>query len=169
MSYRFAGKAPRPSAGAAPAASLDYVTVMIGEQMLGLPIERVNDVFIATRFTPVPRAPRDIVGLLNLRGRVVTAICLRKRLGLDPIVECQPDGRCELVSVGVEVAGEPYALIVDAVGEVTRLDRSTFEAVPVNLDPNWATLASGVHRLEDRLLVILDVDAVLSIDIPVAA
>jgi purine-binding chemotaxis protein CheW len=169
MTHRFSIKAGRPGTGAVHAASLDYVTVMIGEQMLGLPIERVNDVFIATRFTPVPHAPRDIVGLLNLRGRVVTAICLRKRLAFQPIVECHKDGRCELVSVGVEDAGEPYALIVDAVGEVTRLDSSTFEPVPVNLDPTWAALASGVHRLEDRLLVILDVDAVLSIDIPAAA
>lgn len=169
MSYGFNAKPGWPSASGAPAASLDYVTVVVGEQLLGLPIERVNDVFIATRYTPVPRAPRDIVGLLNLRGRVVTAICLRRRLGLEPIGERQPDGRCELVSVGVEDAGEPYALIVDAVGEVTRLDRSTLEAVPVNLDSTWGALASGVHRLEDRLLVILDVDAVLSIDIPVAA
>lgn len=169
MSNGFSPKPGQTSSNGAVMPSLDYVTVMIGDQMLGLPIERVNDVFIANRFTPVPRAPRDIVGLLNLRGRVVTAICLRKRLGLDPIVQCQADGRCEMVSVGVEDAGEPYALIVDAVGEVMRLDRSTLETVPVNLDRAWAALASGVHRLEDRLLVILDVSSVLDIDIPVAA
>ena len=164
-------RSPGTAAGAQSAfsASLDYVTVTIGEQMFGLPIERVNEVFIASRFTPVPRAPRDIVGLLNLRGRVVTAICLRRRLGLDPVVECTPDGRCELVSVGVEEAGEPYALIVDAVGEVMRLDRSTLEPAPVNLDRSWAALASGVHRLDGRLLVILNVDSVLNIAIPIAA
>ena len=61
--------------------TLDYVTVMIGEQMLGLPIRRVHDVFITHAITLVPTAPAEIVGLINLRGRVVTAICLRRRLG----------------------------------------------------------------------------------------
>ena len=61
--------------------SLDYVTVTVGGQLLGLPIERVQDVFIATRITPVPLAPPEIIGLINLRGRVVTAISMRKRMG----------------------------------------------------------------------------------------
>lgn len=60
--------------------SLDYVTIRVGEQLLGLPIGRVQDVFITNRITVVPRAPDEIVGLINLRGRIVTAICLRKRL-----------------------------------------------------------------------------------------
>lgn len=157
---------------AAPSAfgdSLDYVTVTIGEQMLGLPIGRVHDVFIATQITRVPRAPVEIVGLLNLRGRVVTAICLRKRLGLSGNGPACCHGKHELVAVGIDSDREAYALIVDTVGEVMRLDHSTFEAVPVHLNREWAALAAGVHRLEDRLLVVLDVDAVLKIDLPVAA
>jgi purine-binding chemotaxis protein CheW len=149
--------------------SLDYVTVMIGDQLLGLPIGRVHDVFIATRITPVPRAPGEIVGLLNLRGRVVTAICLRKRLGRPPDLSNHCNEKCELVAVGIDIAGEAYALIVDAVGEVMRLDQSTFEPVPVHIDQGWAALAAGIHRLDDRLLVVLDVDAVLRIDLPAAA
>jgi purine-binding chemotaxis protein CheW len=149
--------------------SLDYVTIMIGDQLLGLPISRVHDVFMASRITPVPLAPPEIVGLLNLRGRVVTAMCLNKRLGRPLSLNTDCDGNFELVAVGIERDGEAYALIVDAVGEVMRLDRSTFEPVPVHLDRNWAALAAGVHRLEDRLLVVLDVDAVLRIDIPLAA
>ena len=149
--------------------SLDYVTVTVGEQLLGLPIGRVHDVFIANRITPVPCAPREIVGLLNLRGRVVTAICLRKRLGrpVDAKGQCADD--CELVAVGIDHGGEAYALIVDAVGEVMRLDRSTFEPVPIHLDRGWAALAAGIHRLDGQLLVVLDVDAVLKLDLPVAA
>lgn len=148
--------------------SLDYVTITIGEQLLGLPIGRVQDVFIANRITPVPRAPSEIVGLLNLRGRVVTAICLRKRLGWPGAFKDGSDS-CELVAVGIDLDGEAYALIVDAVGEVMRLDQSTLEPVPVHLDRAWAALAAGVHRLDDRLLVVLDVDAVLTIDLPAAA
>lgn len=160
-----------PSAAAGFGDSLDYVTVMVDGQMLGLPIGQVQDVFIADRITPVPCAPREIIGLLNLRGRVVTAICLRNRLGHAPRPpmgqEC--DAACELVAVGIDHGGEAYALIVDAVGEVMRLDQSTFEPLPVHLDQRWSMLAAGVHRLEDRLLVILDITAILSLDLLAAA
>lgn len=149
--------------------SLDYVTVRIGDQLLGLPIGRVHDVFITNRITLVPRAPSEIVGLLNLRGRIVTAICLRRRLGRPVTLRQDREGNMELVAVGIDHEGEAYALIVDAVGEVMRLDQSTFEPVPVHLDRAWAALATGVHRLDDRLLVVLDVDAILAIELEAAA
>lgn len=149
--------------------SLDYVTITIGEQLLGLPIGRVHDVFMANRITPVPLAPPEIVGLLNLRGRVVTAICLNKRLGRPLSLKTDGNGNYDLTAVGIDHDGEAFALIVDAVGEVMRLDHSTFEPLPVHLDRIWAALAAGIHRLEDRLLVVLDVDAVLKIDLPLAA
>ncbi|WID98006.1 chemotaxis protein CheW [Bosea vestrisii] len=148
--------------------SLDYVTVTVGGQLLGLPIARVQDVFIATRITPVPLAPSEIVGLINLRGRVVTAICMRRRMGH---ADAAPGGadKSELTAVGIDQGGEAFALIVDTVGEVMRLSRTTFELVPIHLDRAWAALAKGVHRLDDRLLVVIDVDAVLNIELPVAA
>ncbi len=149
--------------------SLDYVTVMIGDQILGLPIGRVHDVFITNRITLVPRAPSEIIGLLNLRGRIVTAICLRRRLGRPVTPKQDREGKTELVAVGIDHEGEAYALIVDAVGEVMRLDQSTFEPVPVHLDRSWTALATGVHRLDDRLLVVLDVDALLAIELDAAA
>ena len=62
----------------------DFVTVFVGETMFGLAIDRVHDVFIPAGVTPVPLAPPEIVGLLNLRGRVVTALCLRRRLSMAP-------------------------------------------------------------------------------------
>lgn len=149
--------------------SLDYVTIRVGEQLLGLPIGRVQDVFIANRITVVPRAPDEIVGLINLRGRIVTAICLRKRLGRPAPLRLDGQGRTELTAIGIDHGGEAYALIVDAVGEVIRLDRSTFEPLPVHLDRVWAALATGIHRLADELLVVLDLDAVLDLDLRSAA
>ena len=150
--------------------SLDYVTVTVGGQLLGLPIGRVQDVFIATRITPVPLAPYEIVGLINLRGRVVTAICMRRRMRHADTGRL-PTGtdEHELTAVGLDQGGEAFALIVDAVGEVMRLSRTTFEPVPIHLDRAWAAIAKGVHRLDDRLLVVIDVDAVLNIDLPIAA
>jgi purine-binding chemotaxis protein CheW len=140
--------------------TVEYVTVMVGEQIFGLPIDRVHDVFIASALTDVPLAPREIVGLLNLRGRVVTAMCLRRRLGLADRGE---DGRN--MAVGLERQGESYGLLVDQVGEVMKLTADTHEPNPVHMDPRWVKLSRGVHRLDEKLLIILDVDAVLSLEV----
>ena len=141
-------------------ATIEYVTVMVGDQIFGLPIDRVHDVFIASALTDVPLAPREIVGLLNLRGRVVTAMCLRRRLGLP---DGENDGRN--MAVGLEHQGESYGLLVDQVGEVMKLSPDTHEANPVHMDSRWVKLSRGVHRLDERLLIILDVDAVLSLEV----
>jgi purine-binding chemotaxis protein CheW len=136
----------------------EYVTVTVADQIFGLPIDRVHDVFIASAVTEVPLAPREIVGLLNLRGRVVTAMCLRRRLGLP-----DADSGREM-AVGLENQGESYGLLVDQVGEVMKLSPDTREPNPVHMDPRWAKLSRGVHRLDGQLLIILDVDAVLSLE-----
>jgi purine-binding chemotaxis protein CheW len=136
----------------------EYVTVMIADQMFGLPIDRVHDVFIASAVTSVPLAPREVIGLLNLRGRVVTAMCLRRRLGL-PDAE---NGR--EMAVGLEHHGESFGLLVDQVGEVMKLSSDLCEPNPVHMDPRWTRLSRGVHRLEGRLLIVLDVDAVLAFE-----
>jgi purine-binding chemotaxis protein CheW len=135
----------------------EYVTVIIGEQLFGIPIDRVHDVFIASAITTVPLAPKEIRGLLNLRGRVVTAMCMRSRLGLPDRGDAVDD-----MAVGLEHGGESYGLLVDQVGEVLKLPVSALEANPVHLDPRWAVLSKGVHRLDGKLLIIFDVDAVLS-------
>lgn len=138
-------------------ATYDYVTVMVAEQMFGLPIERVHDVFIPSAMTTVPLAPREIMGLLNLRGKVVTAISLRRRLGLPDDVRGG-----DAMAIGIEHGGESYGLLVDGVGEVLRLTQETLEATPVHLDARWGQVARGVHRLEGKLLIVLDVDSVLA-------
>lgn len=136
----------------------EYVTVMVADQIFGLPIDRVHDVFIASAVTAVPLAPPEIVGLLNLRGRVVTALCLRRRLGL-------PDAQSgREMAVGLERQGESYGLLVDQVGEVMKLARERREPNPVHMDPRWVKLSRGVHRLDGQLLIILDVDAVLALE-----
>src|SRR5262252_4883806 len=134
----------------------EYVTVMLDGQLFGLPIARVQDVFMPDRLTRVPLAPPEVAGVLNLRGRIVTAVDLRVRLGLAP----RPDARPPM-AVGIELKGESYGLLIDSVGEVMKLANGTREANPVNLDARLARVSAGVHRLEGQLLVILDVDRVL--------
>ena len=134
----------------------EYVTVMIGEQLFGLPISRVQDVFMPQRLTRVPLASAEIAGVLNLRGRIVTAIDMRCRLGLPPRAEPRPP-----MAVGIECNGESYGLLIDTVGEVLKLAADAREINPVNLDRRLAHVSAGVHRLEGRLLVVLDVERVL--------
>lgn len=133
----------------------EYVTVLVGGQLFGLPIEQVHDVFMPSAITPVPLAEPDIVGLLNLRGRVVTAVSLRQRLGLETRLRGQE------MAIGIELDGESFGLIVDGVSEVIALRRDTLDPPPVHLDARWAQLARGVHRLPEGLLVVLDLNSVL--------
>ena len=136
---------------------IEYVTVMIGGQLFGLPISRVQDVFMPERVTRVPLSAPEIAGVLNLRGRIVTAIDMRRRLGLPPRADDKP-----AMAVGIELKGESYGLLIDAVGEVMKLGEETREPNPVNLDARLARVSGGVHRLDGQLMVILDVDHVLN-------
>ncbi len=133
-----------------------YVTVVTAGQLFGLRLEHVRDVFVPRGLSKVPLAPPEVAGLLNLRGRIVTALDLRRRLGLPP----REDGTAP-IAIGMEQRGELYGLIVDRAGDVLHLERSTYEANPVNLDRRWAHVCSGVHRLEQDLMVVLDVEKVL--------
>src|ERR687889_158805 len=133
-------RTPAPGAGSALA---EYVGVIVGEQLFGLPIGRVQDVFLPERVTRVPLAPADVAGVLNLRGRIVTLIDMRRRLGLPP----RPEKR-RLVAAGVSWGSESYGLLIDNVDEVLRLPADTRQPNPANLDPRLASVAAGVHRLE---------------------
>ena len=136
----------------------EYVTVTIDHHLFGLPIFRVQDVFVPDRLTRVPLAPPEIAGILNLRGRVVTAVDMRARLDLG----ARPPGT-PAMAIGIDLRGESYGLLVDTVGEVMALRDSACEAKPANLDPRLSRVAAGIYRLEGQLMVVLDVDRVLDI------
>ena len=137
---------------------LEYITAMVGQQLFGLPILRVQDVFVPERLTRVPLAAPEIAGVLNLRGRIVTLVDLGRRLGLAG--EAKPE---QPMAIGVELSGESYALLVDNVGEVLKLEDSAREPNPINLDPRIAQVSAGIYRLDGQLLVILDIDHVLNV------
>jgi purine-binding chemotaxis protein CheW len=142
----------------APEHLTEYVTVTIGEHLFGLSIARVQDVFVPARLTRVPLAPSEVAGILNLRGRVVTAIDMRSRLDLGMRQPGRP-----VMAIGIELKGESYGLLVDAVGEVMQLADDACEAKPANLDGKLARVAAGIYRLDGQLLIVLDVDRVLDI------
>ena len=135
-----------------------FVTFTVAGQLFGVPVIRVQDILTPDVIAPVPGGPKQVRGLINLRGRIVTVIDMRARLGL-PKAE---DGKAPM-AVGVDLRGESYGLLIDQIGEVLRLPEDGKEENPVNLDPRMAKLAGGVHRLDGQLMVVLDVDRVLEI------
>lgn len=136
----------------------EYVTVVVHKQQIGIPVLTVQDVLGPQRLTRIPLAPTEVAGVLNLRGRVVTAIDLRRRLKLPPLPSHEKQ-----MSVVVDNDGELYSLLVDAVGDVIQIPRGELEANPATLDRDWQEYSRGVHQLEDELLIILDVTRLLNI------
>lgn len=138
-------------------AQTEYLTILIGKQMFGIPVLQVQDVLRKQRMTRVPLAPPEVAGASNLRGRIVTGINVRKRLGMSDI----SNDLNTSMSVVVEHNGELYSLIIDKVGDVLSLLDRNFEPVPPTLDPEWREVATGIFRLTDQLLVIADIPKLL--------
>jgi len=144
--------------------TLDYVTMTIGGQLFGVPVLLIHDVFSPSYITPVPLSGNEIAGVLNLRGRIVTAIDTRQCLGL----EYRNAGDVSM-AIGIEKGGESFGLIIDAIGEVLTLSGNMYEQNPANLDECWRQVSNGIYRLDDSLMVVLDVDKLLNLNQKMAA
>lgn len=134
----------------------DYVTMTIADQLFGIPVLTVQDVLGPQNIARVPLAPKEVAGSLNLRGRIVTAIDVRPRLGLP-----NRDGGKAAMSVVVEHEGELYSLLVDSVGEVLSLNSRDYQRNPPTLDPRLRDFSDGIYRLNGSLLVVLSVASLL--------
>ncbi len=135
----------------------DFVSFTIAGQLFGIPVLKVRDVLASYKTTRIPLAPAEILGQLNLRGRVVTAIDIRRRIGLPP-----RESGGKSMSIVVENDNELYSLVVDGVGEVLSLSSTAFETSPPTLDPSFRAYAVGIYRLDHGLLVVLDIASLLS-------
>lgn len=138
-------------------ANQDFVTASIADQMFGIPVLQVQDVLGPQKITRIPLAPPEVAGSLNLRGRIVTTIDVRLRLGLP----ARPKEQAGM-SIVVDHKGELYSLAVDNVGEVLSLSSADFERHPATLDQRWREVSTGIYRLKDTLLVVLDVSRLLN-------
>ena len=136
------------------------VTMIVDDQLFGIPILQVQDIVEASKITPVPLAPSAIAGVLNLRGRIVTVIDLRKLLGNHEEVPWDSQ-----MGVTVEYKGDLYTLLVDAIGDVRTLPKRDFDTSPSTMEDNVRQLCSGIYRLRGNLLVVLDVSRILHTDV----
>lgn len=136
---------------------LQLVSFKIGKEEFGVDILKVQEIIKILSITKVPNAPEFVEGVINLRGRVIPIIDLRVRLGLERI-EHTKDTRI----IVVELEGNIVGFVVDEVNEVFRISKSITEAPPelvMGIDSEYIT---SVGKLEDRILILLDLDKVLN-------
>ncbi len=137
----------------------DFVTFFIDDQMFGIPVLNVQDILTPQNIAAIPLAPPEVRGSINLRGRIVTVIDVRVRLGLP----AKPDGKTKGMGVTVEHGNDLYTLLADRIGDVMGLSADQFEKNPATLNPKWREMSNGVYRLEKNLMVVLDIGRLLDI------
>ncbi len=137
----------------------ELVGFMLGEEEFGININNVHEINRMVDITPVPRAPHFVMGVINLRGKVVPVISLRKRLNTE---EKEADNKTRIVVV--EVKGTIVGFIVDEVTEVLRIPAKSVEPAPDLVAGVQAEYITGVAKLNARLMIMLDLEKVLSKD-----
>lgn len=137
---------------------IQLISVRIEQQMIGLPITAVRDVFAINRMTPVPKADRAVAGLVNLRGHIVTILDLGALLNTR---QSENTISSDTMAVGVEWNGEVFGLVVDEIGDVLSLSSDSSEPMPANMGQTWARYTRRVHKLERDLLIEIDLQALL--------
>jgi purine-binding chemotaxis protein CheW len=134
-------------------ASQQFCTFLLDGYLFGVPVPEVQEVIRYQPMTPVPLAAPAVQGLINLRGQIVLAIDLRRRLAFAD----RPPGEWP-VNVVVRTPDGAVSLLVDEIGDVIEVEQSTFETPPETLHGAVRSMILGVHKLERRLLHLLDTE-----------
>jgi purine-binding chemotaxis protein CheW len=130
-----------------------FCTFYLDKLLFGVDLKGVQEVIRSLEMTTLPLAPKVVSGLINLRGQIVTAVDLRRRLEL----EAAPAGS-HVMNVVVRSEDGAVSLLVDEIGDVVEVEESSFEAPPETLRGSVRTMILGVHKLNDRLLHVLDIE-----------
>jgi purine-binding chemotaxis protein CheW len=138
--------------------SKQYCSFTVSDLFFGIEVCQIQEVIRYQEMTRVPLAPGEVGGLINLRGQVVTAIDLRKRLGL-------PDRAAGKLPMNVVIRTDEAAvsLLVDEIGDVLQPEPSSFERPPETLDSVTRELIEGVYKLKNRLLLILNTERAVNV------
>ncbi len=137
---------------------LSCFVVYAGGAMFGLPVDAVHAIFRIQSITPVPLGPPVVLGLVNLRGKIVTAVSLARRLNMS---EGEP---AHVYGVAIDSGGESYALVVDAVGDAMTCRETDRAPTPTHVSEARANLTQAYYRIEAGLLPVLDIDALFELN-----
>lgn len=135
---------------------LQLVSFTLGNEEFGIEIQKVQEIIRMVEITKMPNSPDFVEGIMNLRGKVIPVICLRQRLGLEKL---QADKNTRVIVVNIK--GKTIGFIVDSVSEVLRIPGDLTEKPPEIATGINADYIVSIARLEDRLLILLDLDRTL--------
>ena len=139
--------------------SSQYCTFFVDDLFFGIEVERIQEVIRYQDITPVPLASRVVRGLINLRGQIVTAVDLRRRLKIG-----DRDDKNLPMNVVVNTEGEVVSLLVDEIGDVIEVSQGEYEPAPDTISPNARELIRGVYKLDGQLMLVLDTDRAMALD-----
>jgi len=135
-----------------------FATFFVDGLFFGIEVLQVQEVLRYQEMTPVPLAPGVVEGLINLRGQIVTAVDMRRRLQLP----ARPEGQMPMNTV-VRTPGGAVSLLVDEIGDVVEVDAGSFEQTPDNVEPAARELLKGVYKLKERLLLVVDTEKTVNV------
>ena len=135
-----------------------YCSFKVGDLLFGIDVRDVQEVLRYQEITHVPLAPPVVRGLINLRGQIVTAVDMRRQLRMPE----RADGRLPM-SVIVRTREDPISLLVDEIGDVIEVDPEGFEDIPPTVSGVVRDLMTGVHKLDDGLLLVLKTERAIRI------
>ncbi len=135
-----------------------FVTMVIGHQLFGISVEYVVDVLSPQKINSIPLAREEVVGSLNLRGRIVTALDIRVLLGITDKVDLNNN-----MCVVIDYNNELFSLIVDKVGDVVHVPQAKLAKNPDNLNKLWHEISLGIFPMNDELVIILDIAKVITL------
>jgi purine-binding chemotaxis protein CheW len=130
-----------------------FCTFYLNKLLFGVQLKSVQEVIRSLDATKVPLAPKVVSGLINLRGQIVTAVDLRRKLEMEPRPADVP-----VMNVVVRAEDGAVCLLVDEIGDVVEVEESSFERPPETLQGTVREVITGVHKLNDRLMLVLDTE-----------
>lgn len=138
--------------------STQYCTFLVGKLFFGVDVMHVQEVIRYQQMTSVPLAPDEVGGLINLRGQIVTAVRMRKKLGM-------PDQEEGQLPMNIVLTGShgPVSLLVDEIGDVLEVQAESFEPPPETVGDEVRGMISGIFKLDDALMLVLDTEQAIAV------
>ncbi len=135
-----------------PVSKTNFFTVFVDKHVYGLDVKEAETIFKVGYITPIPLIHKEVVGFINLRGKIVVAVSLRRRLGIP-----ETDESCEKFAIGLEAANEHFALLVDRVGDVLALPELARTEIPPHFTSRQSLFTRDLYLYELKLTPILNV------------